>query len=153
MIRAIWSRHRQIFLFILAGGLSAAAEVVTFKIFSTTLPKIFPQEQEILGLHYPFSNILSTTCGIISNYFFSIWFVFSRGRHSRRREFTYFMGISALSTFISLILFQVFYTQAFIGEALDFRIFTFSGEMISKILSILTVATFNYFIKKKFIFK
>lgn len=153
MVRAIWERHRQILLFILAGGLSAVAEVVTFKIFSGGLPKIFPWEQEILGLHYPMSNILSTACGIISNYFFSIWFVFSRGRHSRRREFTYFMAISALSTFISLILFQIFYSQIFIGKALDAGFFTFSGEMISKILSIITVAAFNYFIKKKFIFK
>ncbi|KNB63046.1 MULTISPECIES: GtrA family protein [Chryseobacterium] len=144
-------RHKQVLFFIIAGGLSAIVEIGSFKIFSTYLPQIFTMEQNFHGIHYPLSNIFSTSCGILSNYFLSIWFVFERGKHSKRREFAYFMGVSFISTLLSLFFFQIFYSFIF-KDNIDLFFYTLSPEMISKIAAILLVSILNYSVKKKVIF-
>lgn len=144
-------RHKQVLFFIIAGGLSAIVEIGSFKIFSTYLPQIFTMEQNFHGIHYPLSNIFSTSCGILSNYFLSIWFVFERGKHSKRREFAYFMGVSFISTLLSLFFFQIFYSFIF-KDNIDLIFYTLSPEMISKIAAILLVSILNYSMKKKVIF-
>lgn len=144
-------KQKQILFFILAGGISAIAEIGSFKIFSVYLPSIFSFEQDLYGIHFPLSNIFSTSIGIISNYFLSIWFVFERGKHSKRREFVYFMGLSIFSTFLSLIIFQLFYRYIF-TDVWDFGIFIFSSEMLSKISAIVVVSILNYTAKKRLVF-
>ncbi|MCW3161919.1 GtrA family protein [Chryseobacterium oryctis] len=144
-------RQKQILFFIVAGGLSAVIEIGSFKIFSMYLPNIISNEQNFHGIHYPLSNILSTCCGIISNYFLSIWFVFERGKHSKRREFAYFMIVSFISTLLSLGFFQIFYSFVF-KDNINLIVYTLSPEMISKIAAILLVSILNYSIKKKIIF-
>lgn len=144
-------RHKQVLFFIIAGGLSAIVEIGSFKIFSTYLPQMFTMEQNFHGIHYPLSNIFSTSCGILSNYFLSIWFVFERGKHSKRREFAYFMGVSFISTLLSLFFFQIFYSFIF-KDNIDLFFYTLSPEMISKIAAILLVSILNYSVKKKVIF-
>jgi len=150
-MRELLLRHRQILLFIIAGGLSAIVEIGSFKFFSTFLPQIFTTEQNFHGIHYPMSNIFSTSCGILSNYFLSIWFVFERGKHSKRREFAYFMGVSFISTLLSLFFFQIFYSFIF-KDNIDLIFYTLSPEMTSKIAAILLVSILNYSVKKKVIF-
>jgi putative flippase GtrA len=144
-------RQKQVIFFIIAGGLSAIVEIGTFKMLSVYLPKVFPWEYNLYGIKYPFSNILSTSCGIITNYFLSIWFVFERGKHSKKKEFVYFIGVSIISTLISLFLFQVLYHFVF-KDAINLGVYVLSQEMISKIASILIVSLLNYSIKKKVIF-
>lgn len=144
-------RHKQIILFIIAGGLSAIVEIGSFKILSVYLPKVFASEYNFYGIKYPFSNILSTSCGIITNYFLSIWFVFERGKHSKRKEFAYFISVSIVSTFISLFLFQILYHFVF-KNSVDLGFYVLSQEMMSKITSIIIVSLLNYSIKKKVIF-
>ncbi|MCW3169800.1 GtrA family protein [Chryseobacterium sp. 09-1422] len=150
-MRELLLRHKQVLFFIIAGGLSAIVEIGSFKIFSTYLPQIFSQEQNFHGVHFPFSNIFSTSCGILSNYFLSIWFVFERGKHSKKREFVYFMGVSFVSTLLSLFFFQIFYSYIF-KDNIDLIFYTLSPEMISKIAAILLVSILNYSVKKKVIF-
>ncbi|MFY1046832.1 GtrA family protein [Chryseobacterium sp. GP-SGM7] len=150
-MRTLLLRHRQVLLFIVAGGLSAIVEIGSFKIFSTYLPQAVSQEQNFHGIHYPLSNILSTSCGILFNYFLSIWFVFERGKHSKRKEFAYFMVVSLISTILSLSFFQVFYSFIF-KDNIDLIFYTLSPEMISKIAAILLVSILNYSVKKKVIF-
>jgi len=150
-MRELLLRHRQILFFIIAGGLSAIVEIGSFKFFSTFLPQIFTTEQNFHGIHYPMSNIFSTSCGILSNYFLSIWFVFERGKHSKRREFAYFMGVSFISTLLSLFFFQIFYSFIF-KDNIDLIFYTLSPEMTSKIAAILLVSILNYSVKKKVIF-
>ncbi len=145
-------KQKQVLFFIVAGGLSAVIEIGSFKIFSVHLPEIFSWEKSLYGIHFPLSNIFSTSLGIISNYFFSIWFVFQRGKHSRRKEFAYFMGISALSTVLSLGCFQIFYNHVYKDEFFDLGFFVFSPEMLSKISAIILVSILNYSVKKKVIF-
>ena len=144
-------KQKQVLFFIIAGGLSAIVEIGSFKLFSVNIPKIFPSETNFGGVHFPFSNIFSTSCGIIFNYFLSIWFVFERGKHSKRKEFAYFMSVSFLSTILSLIVFQMFFRFVF-TDVINLGFFVFSQEMISKIAAILLVSMLNYTVKKKVIF-
>ena len=144
-------KQKQILFFIIAGGISAVAEIGSFKLFSVYLPSLFSFEQNLFGIHYPLSNIFSTSLSIITNYFLSIWFVFERGKHSKRREFAYFMALSVFSTILSLIIFQLFYRYAF-KDILDLEFFTFSTEMLSKIAAIVVVSILNYTAKKRLVF-
>lgn len=143
--------QKQVILFIIAGGLSAVVEIGSFKIFSVYLPQFFSFEKNFYGIHFPLSNVFSTSLGIISNYFFSIWFVFERGKHSKRREFAYFMLVSMISTFLSLLFFQIFFRYVF-RDNLDLGFFVFSPEMLSKIFAIIVVSILNYSVKKRLIF-
>lgn len=144
-------KQKQVFFFAIAGGLSAAVEISSFKLFSVYVPHLFTQEQNFHGIHFPLSNVFSTTCGIITNYFLSIWFVFERGKHSKRKEFAYFMVISAISTLLSLAIFQVFFRYVFLSHC-STPIFVFSREILSKVSAILVVSFLNYSVKKRVIF-
>ena len=144
-------RQKQVIFFIIAGGLSAIVEIGSFKILSIYLPRLFSSEYNLYGIKYPFSNILSTSCGIITNYFLSIWFVFERGKHSKKKEFLYFISVTVVSTFISLIIFQILYHFVY-KDVIDLRFYVLSPEMMSKITAILLVSMLNYSIKKKIIF-
>lgn len=150
-MKQVLLRHKQILFFIIAGGLSAIVEIGSFKLFSVYLPKVFASEYNLYGIKYPFSNIFSTCCGIITNYFLSIWFVFERGKHSKRKEFAYFISVSIVSTIISLILFQILYHYVF-KNPIDLGFYALSQEMMSKIASIVIVSILNYSVKKKIIF-
>ncbi len=143
--------QKQVLFFLLAGTLSAVVEIGSFKIFSIQLPQMISWEYNLQGIRYPLSNVFSTTAGIFCNYFLSIWFVFERGKHSKKREFVYFILVSFMSTLLSLTLFQVFYHFVF-EDDLDLVLYTFSPEMISKISAILLVAVLNYSVKKRIIF-
>ncbi len=144
-------KHKQVLLFVVAGALSAVVEIGSFKVFSVYLPQIFSQENNFHGIHFPLSNIFSTSCGIITNYFLSIWFVFERGKHSKKREFAYFMFVSFFSTILSLIFFQLFFRFMFTAH-LDLGYVVISKEILSKIAAILLVSVLNYTVKKKVIF-
>ncbi len=144
-------QQKQIIFFGIAGALSAFVEIGFFKVFSIYLPQIFSAERDFHGIHFPLSNVLSTGGGIITNYFLSIWFVFERGRHSKKREFAYFMFISLFSTILSLVFFQVFFRSIFTAN-FDFGIFVLSREISSKIAAIVVVSVLNYTLKKKVIF-
>lgn len=150
-MKEILLKQKQILLFAFAGALSAIVEIGTFKIFSVHLPQVFSQETNFHGIHFPLSNIFSTSCGIVTNYFLSIWFVFERGKHSKNKEFAYFMGISFLSTIVSLSFFQLFFRFVFL-DYLDLGFFVFSQEMLSKIAAIVLVSVLNYTVKKRIIF-
>ncbi|QDP84631.1 GtrA family protein [Chryseobacterium sp. SNU WT5] len=144
-------KQKQIILFAIAGALSAVVEIGSFKMFSVYLPTIFLQESNFHGIHFPLSNIFSTSCGIVTNYFLSIWFVFERGKHSKRKEFAFFMIVSFFSTLLSLSFFQIFFRFIFTTH-IDIGIFVLSREILSKIAAILLVSVLNYSVKKKVIF-
>lgn len=144
-------KNRQILLFIIAGGLSAVVEISLFKISSIYLPKALPWELDLYGIKYPLSNVFSTLCAILFNYILSIKFVFEQGKYSKKREFLYFMIVSAISTVLSLTLFQVFFHFVFLGN-ISVSFFVFSPEVLSKIFAIIVVSILNYSVKKKLIF-
>lgn len=151
-MQKIFLRYKQVFLFIVAGALSAFIEISFFKIFSLFLPKIISFEENLFGIKYPFSNVFSTLCAIIFNYWLSIKFVFKRGKHSKTKELTYFILISIISTILSLTFFQILYNYIILKNFDAFGIFTFSNLIMSKALAISIVAVLNYIIKKRIIF-
>lgn len=151
-MQKIFLKYKQIFLFIVAGVLSAVIEISFFKIFSLFLPKIIGFEENLFGIKYPFSNIFSTLCAIIFNYWLSIKFVFKTGKHSKTKELTYFILISIISTILSLTFFQILYNYIILKNFDILGIFTLSNLIISKALAISIVAILNYIIKKRIIF-
>ncbi len=151
-MRQLLLRQKQILFFALAGGLSALIEILSFKLFSIEIPYFFIWEENWHGIHYPLSNTLSTTLGIVSNYFFSIWFVFKRGKHSKRKEAAYFFLLSLLTMLLSLIVFQFFYSYLFTNQSIDLKFYIFSSEMLSKVSAIVLVSIINYSIKKRVVF-
>lgn len=150
-MKHILHKRKQVLLFIMAGGLSAAFEVVAMKGLTHILPTLFKFEKNFFGLAYPLSNLVSTTMAILLNYGLSIWFVFEQGRHSKKREFTYFLGISLFTMLLSLGIFQLLYHFVFCNP-IDFFFYTFSPIVLSKGMSILLVSLLNYRIKKRIIF-
>ena len=144
-------KQKQVLLFMVAGALSAVVEIGSFKTFSVYLPLIFSQENNFHGIHFALSNIFSTSCGIITNYFLSIWFVFERGKHSKKKEFAYFMFVSFFSTILSLTFFQIFFRFIF-KDNVDLGFFVVSQAILSKVAAILLVSILNYSVKKKVIF-
>ncbi len=150
-MKTLLLKQKQIFFFGIAGALSAVVEIGTFKLLSLYLPVLFSQERDFHGIHFPLSNIFSTSAGIITNYFLSIWFVFERGKHSKRKEFAYFMGISFLSTLVSHAFFQFFFRYIILHDV-PTPVFVFSREILSKISAIVVVSVLNYTVKKKIIF-
>ncbi len=148
MLKAIKKNLNQIFLFILIGALSAVVEICSFRLFSypTFFPNFFSFE---VDYYYPISNFALSACGIIFNYFLSIWFVFKQGKHSKKKEFTFFMVISFFSMLMTWIVSASL--LMFIKTPFCF-IFCISQEVFCKIIAIGIVAVFNYVIKKKFIF-
>lgn len=144
-------KHKQILFFIMAGATSAVVEIVMMKLFSHFIPQIFPQEVNFHGIKYPLSNICSTACAILVNYWLSINFVFQTGKHSRKKEFTYFMLISGTTTLLSLSIFQIFINFVFL-EPIDFKIYALSPIILSKIMAIGIVSIINYIVKKRIVF-
>lgn len=144
-------KQKQLIFFVIAGGISAVVEIGLFKFFSLYIPRILPEELNFHGIKYPLSNVLSTSCAIIFNYFLSIKFVFEQGKHSKKREFLYFMIVSSISTLLSLTLFQVFFHYVFLDN-ISLSFFVFSPEVLSKIFAIIVVSILNYSVKKKIIF-
>ncbi|QCX52791.1 GtrA family protein [Elizabethkingia sp. JS20170427COW] len=144
-------KQKQVLFFILAGGLSAIVEIGMMKLLSHYLPNYIPNETNWHGIAYPISNILSTTCAIIFNYFLSIWFVFERGKHSKKKEFSYFMLVSFFSTLLSLLFFNLLY-QYVVHDPVDLVVYTLSPIIISKALAIIIVSVLNFSIKKRVIF-
>lgn len=150
-MKKLLQKQKQVLFFILAGGVSAVVEIGLFKLLSVWLVKVFSWEADLWGIHYPFSNVFSTGCAIIFNYYLSIWFVFERGKHSKRREFAYFMGISVFSTLLSLGCFQLFY-QVVYPSHLEIGILVLSREVLSKVSAIIMVSVLNFFVKKRMVF-
>lgn len=144
-------KHRvQISLFILAGAMSALIEISAMKFFSLpqSLPSIFSFESRKYG--YPLSNVFSTSLGIISNYFFSIWFVFKRGKHSKRKEMLYFVLLSIITMFMSWGLFAFFHS--YIHKPVKILFITLGDIVFCKAAAIVVVSVVNYISKKKLVF-
>ena len=143
--------QKQVLLFVFAGAVSALVEILMMKIFSQTIPIFFEQEIDFHGIKYPLSNVLSTSCAILFNYWLSVRFVFERGKHGKKREFFYFIILSGMTTFLSLSIFQIFINFIFLTP-IDFKIYTLTPIILSKVMAIGIVSILNYVVKKNIVF-
>ena len=150
-MKRIILRQKQVLLFIFAGAMSALVEILMMKIFSQTIPIFFEQEIDFHGIKYPLSNVFSTSCAILFNYWLSVRFVFERGKHGKKREFFYFIILSGITTFLSLSIFQIFINFIFLTP-IDFKIYTLSPIILSKVMAIGIVSILNYVVKKNIVF-
>ena len=150
MITSIKKHKKQLVLFFIAGALSAVIEIFCMKLLSlpNMLPHFFSFENKSNA--DPLSNLLSPGCGILSNYFFSIRYVFERGKHSRKKEFILFLSLSIITMFMSWGAFALFHF--FINKPINFYFYNVDDIVFCKAAAIFAVSLINYIAKKKIVF-
>jgi putative flippase GtrA len=150
VITSIKKHKKQLVLFFIAGALSAVIEIFCMKLLSlpNMLPHFFSFENKSNA--YPLSNFLSTGSGILSNYFFSIRYVFERGKHSRKKEFILFLSLSIVTMFMSWGAFALFHF--FINKPINFYFYNMDDIVFCKAAAIFAVSLINYIAKKKIVF-
>ncbi|WP_207425918.1 GtrA family protein [Pedobacter sp. SYSU D00535] len=119
----------QVSRFVLVGGLSFLIEYVLFIILV-----------DVAGIKYTQANLPAMTVAIICNYFLTKWFVFQPKRHNGKITFVLF----TLFTLMGVVLNQFMLWFMVEQIAVDVK--------VSKVLAVSTVAIFNYFTKKHFVF-
>lgn len=89
--------------YVLFGGITTAVHLGLFTLFSHTLLPAHDYLAEggiadsLKERNAIFSNLLAFPIAAVVNYFWNVKFVFTSGRHSRGKEFLFFLGISFLS--------------------------------------------------------
>jgi putative flippase GtrA len=112
------------------------------------LPRLLSFENKVNA--YPVSNFLSTGGGILSNYFFSIRYVFERGKHSKGKEFSLFILLSAATMFMSWGVFAVFHS--FIYRPVNLYFYTMGDIVFCKAAALFLISAVKYVAKKKIVF-
>jgi len=150
VITSIKKHKKQLILFFIAGALSAVIEILFMKILCSPnmLPSFFSFENKSNA--YPLSNLLSTGAGILSNYFFSIRYVFERGKHSKKKEFMLFISLSIITMFMSWGAFAIFHY--FIHKPINLYFYTMGDIVFCKAAAIFAISLINYIAKKKLVF-
>lgn len=124
------AKYVQVVKFAVAGAIGAGIEISTY-IYLV----------DFVGLYYLTANVIAISLAIIVNYFISQKWVFDCGRHSKRKEFTVFIMVSVVS---------LLFNQLIMWGLVDH---VELEDKISKLIAIGTVAFFNFFAKKFFVFK
>jgi putative flippase GtrA len=122
--------YAQIIKFAVAGAIGACIEIGLFFFFI-----------EFTELHYLVGNFIAISVAVVINYFISQKWVFETGRYSKRKEFTFFVGVSIVALFLNQFL-MIMLVDAF---ELNMK--------LSKIGAIGLVAIYNFLAKKFFVFK
>jgi len=121
--------HVQFFRYIVVGGSSALIDLIAF----TVAVKMF-------DIHYLYANVISFIVAFIWNYGTSVLWVFE-SKHSRKKEFFMVLGIAALGLLWTEILLYLFV------EYVSF------DEFWAKVLTQIIVLFWNFWMRKKVVFK
>lgn len=124
------TNYVQIVKFAVAGAIGACIEIGLFFFFI-----------EFTSLHYLFANFIAISVAILINYFISQKWVFETGRHTKRKEFTFFIGVSLVALLLNQLLMLI------LVDAVELNM------KVSKIAAIGLVAIYNYVAKKFLVFK
>ena len=122
--------YAQIIKFAVAGAIGACIEIGLFFFFI-----------EFTGLHYLVANFIAISVAIMVNYIISQKWVFETGRHSKKKEFTFFIGVSIVALLLNQLLMLI------LVDSVEMNM------KVSKIVAIGLVAVYNYLAKKFFVFK
>jgi putative flippase GtrA len=122
------SRHQQILLFAIAGGLGAIFEIAIFHGLHRAGMKVF------------LASFFATALAIGLNYLMSIAFVFKRGRHSTRAELIAFSVVSGAVIGVNQLAFGALLSLAP------------NHPTACKAMAILLVATLSYLAKRRWVF-
>ncbi len=97
--------------------------------------------KEVFGIHYLVAAALSFSCGVIVNYYLSIWWVFAdRKLSSARKEFIIFVVITTLGLAFNL---AIIAGMVNIGKV-DYRV----GKAVSTVI----VFFWNFIARKKILY-
>ena len=94
---------------------------------------------KLLGVNYVLSNIVSSSTAILHNFILNSYFTF-RVTDKKLQRFLSFYGIALIGLVFSTLLLALFIDILGIDS------------MVSKLISIFTVAIFQYFLNKKLTF-
>lgn len=124
------TNYAQIVKFAVAGAIGASIEIGLFFFFV-----------EFTAMHYLLANFIAISVAVMVNYFISQKWVFETGRHSKRKEFFFFLAVSLVALSLNQLLMWV------LVDWMEVEI------KLSKIVAIGLVATYNFLAKKFFVFK
>lgn len=119
----------QVIRFLFVGVFCAGVEFLLFALLVYSV-----------DLVYLYANMISLLVAVVLNYLISRRFVFEKGRHSGKVEFTAFVVFSAVGVALNQYLVWCFVEQV--------ALHVYTG----KVLAIGLVAVFNYLTKKHFVF-
>jgi putative flippase GtrA len=123
------SIHKQIFLFLISGGICFIADL-SILVFLV----------EILKMDVIISNCISVIFTIFLAYFLNVKFIFQNGKFGIKKEISLFYIFSGIS-FVLDVLFLYLLVE-----------YIFMWYVLAKIIVSLIVATFNFSTRKWFIF-
>jgi len=118
----------QFLMYGIVGGIAAVVNIGMLYVFT-----------DFFGLHYIFSNILAFTLGLITNYFLSVRYVFSKERKKDRKiEFIVHVSIGIIGLCLDTLLVYLFTDKVNLYY------------MTSKIISTAIVFGYNFIARKMF---
>ncbi len=146
-IKELFTKHKEIILYIIFGVLTTLVNFVAYVLFDLILDKEL----------YLVTNLIAWVIAALFAYIVNKLFVFSVKSFDTRtvlRELLEFFGARAFSFLIEeagMVLFvEVF---AFKHISIDLSFFTITGDLIAKVILAVIVIILNYFFSKFIIFK
>lgn len=96
---------------------------------------------DFLGLHYTISVAISFVLGTLTNYIISIKWIFERGTYNIYSEFSFVLIISAVGLLLNELIIYLLVEYLLVHY------------MLSKLASVIIVMFWNFFARKKWIFR
>lgn len=127
--------NQEFFKFLLAGGIAAAANLLSRMVFG-------------LFLNYPTSIVLAFLVGLSTGYLLFRLFVFAKGENSIYQQLSYFIIINALALVFTLIT-SLFFYYAIFSSMKDI----FLGETTAHFIGIAATTVTSYVGHKYLTFK
>lgn len=122
--------HLQLLLYIFLGNISNVVDYTCLYILT-----------DFAGFHYAISIVISFVIGVIINYIINITWIFKKGRYAIYVEIMLIMVISLVGLYFSLLIIYVCVEYANLHY------------MLSKAISSVVVMFWNFFSRKKLVFK
>lgn len=120
----------QLFRYITLGSISNIVDFASLYILT-----------EFIGIHYTISVAISFILGTTTNYIISIKWIFKRGTYNIYSEFSLVLIISAIGLLLNELIIYL------LVEYLFFH------YMFSKVISVIIVMFWNFFARKRWIFR
>jgi len=96
---------------------------------------------DFIGFHYTISNVISFIAGVSLNYIINIKWIFKRGNHAIHAEFMLIVILSMVGLCFSVLIISIFVEYVHLHY------------MLSKVISSISVMFWNFYSRKKWVFK
>jgi len=122
--------YLQLFRYIVLGNISNVVDFICLYILT-----------ELIGFHYTVSASVSFIIGVLSNHIINVLWIFKRGKHDYHIEIILVIAISTVGLCISILIIYILVEYANIHY------------IISKAISAAIVMFWNFYSRKKWVFK